>query len=163
MRRTVLKEKIRESLTSVLPVSLIVLLLCFTITPISTDTLAVFVLGTAFLVVGMGLFTLGTEMAMTPMGEYVGGHMTRTRKLWFILLISLVMGVMITASEPDLTVLAGQVEGIDDYVLIFAVAGGVGLFLMVAMLRILFGIPLRKLLVGCYVVIFLSMFFFSKL
>ena len=99
---------------------------------------------------------------MTPMGEYVGGHMTRTRKLWFILLISLVMGVMITASEPDLTVLAGQVEGIDDYVLIFAVAGGVGLFLMVAMLRILFGIPLRKLLVGCYIVIFLSMLFLPE-
>lgn len=162
MGRTVLKEKIRESLASVLPVSLIVLLLCFTITPISTGTLAVFAMGTVFLVVGMGLFTLGTDMAMTPMGEHVGGHMTRTRKLWFILLISFVMGVMITASEPDLTVLAGQVEGIDSYLLIFAVAGGVGLFLMVAMLRVLFRIPLRKLLVGCYIVVFLSMFFLPE-
>ena len=113
---------------SVIPVTGIVLLLCFTITPIPNGTLMAFVMGAVLLILGMGFFTLGAEIAMTPMGEAVGSHMTRTKKLWVVIAVSLFVGIMITISEPDLQVLAEQVPNIPNMTLILCVAVGVGLF-----------------------------------
>lgn len=152
--RTILKEKIRESLTSVLPVTGIVLLLCFTISPVPTDTMLAFLIGAVLLIFGMGLFTLGADMAMTPIGEYIGSSMTKSKRLWFIIGISLFVGIMITVSEPDLQVLAEQVPTIPNLVLILAVGVGVGVFLVIAMLRILFRIKLSHLLIGFYLLVF---------
>lgn len=160
--RTTLREKIRESLQSVLPITGIVLLLCFTIAPVSGDTLLAFLMGAVLLIVGMGLFTLGAEMAMTPMGERVGAHMTKSRKLWVVVLVSLIIGIVITISEPDLQVLAGQVPSIPNAILIGAVAVGVGVFLVIALLRILFRIRLSYLLLGFYVVAFALALFVPK-
>lgn len=159
--RTILKEKIKESLLSVIPVTGIVLLLCFTITPIPNGTLMAFVMGAVLLILGMGFFTLGAEIAMTPMGEAVGSHMTRTKKLWVVIAVSLFVGIMITISEPDLQVLAEQVPNIPNMTLILCVAVGVGLFLVLAMLRILFRIRLSFLLIGFYAAIFLIAAFVS--
>ncbi len=152
--RTILKSKIVESLTSVLPVTGIVLLLCFTIAPIPTDAMLAFLFGAVLLVVGMGLFTLGADTAMTPIGEYVGTGMTRSRKLWFIVGVAFFVGIMITVSEPDLQVLAEQVPNVPNMTLILAVGIGVGLFLVIAMLRIFFKIKLSYLLVGFYLLVF---------
>lgn len=153
--RTILTEKLKESLASVLPVTGIVFLLCFTISPVPNDLLMGFVLGALLLILGMGLFTLGTDMAMTPIGNYVGSAVTKSRKIWFILLISMVVGIFITMAEPDLQVLAEQVPGIPNMTLILAVAVGVGLFLGVAMLRMLFRIKLSYLLIGVYAFVFI--------
>lgn len=160
--RTILREKIKESLLSVLPVTGIVLLLCFTITPISNSTLMAFVIGAVLLILGMGFFTLGAEIAMTPMGEGVGAHMTKTKKLWIVIAVSFFVGVMITISEPDLQVLAEQVPNVPNMTLILSVAVGVGLFLVLAMLRILFRIRLSYLLIGFYVAIFIVAGFVSS-
>mgnify|MGYP001050081274 FL=1 len=110
--RTILGEKVREALASVLPITAIVLALCFTISPVPTDTLLAFLMGAVLLIAGMGLFTLGAEMAMTPIGERVGAHMTRSRKLWVVVAVSFLIGVVVTISEPDLQVLAEQVPSV---------------------------------------------------
>ena len=152
--KTVLGEKVREALSSVLPITLIVLFLCFTAAPVPADVLLAFLVGAVLLIVGMGLFTLGADTAMLPIGERVGAQMTKSRKLWVVVSVSLLIGIIVTISEPDLQVLAGQVPGIPNAVLIGAVAVGVGLFLVVALLRILFQIPLNGLLIASYLVIF---------
>ncbi len=149
--RKKLELKVRESLSSVLPITGIVLLLAFTISPIRVGVLGLFVMGALMLILGTGLFTLGADMAMMPMGTYMGAFLTKRRRLYFMILVSFVMGVLITVAEPDLSVLARQVPAVPDAVIIGAVALGVGLFLVAAMLRILFQISLRVLLIGFYV------------
>lgn len=100
--RSILTEKWREAYTSVLPITLIVLALCFVWVPAPVSAMLGFLVGAVMLVVGMGLFTLGTDLAMTPIGEHVGAAMTRSKKLWLIMLISFLVGVIVTISEPDL-------------------------------------------------------------
>ncbi len=158
-RNTVLFDKFKESLASVLPITGIVFLLCFTIVPVPTSILMSFVLGAILLIVGMGLFTLGTDLAMTPIGENVGSAITKSRKLWIIILICFLVGSIITISEPDLQVLAEQVPNIPNRILILAVAAGVGFFLVLALLRILLKIKLAYLLLGFYLIIFIISFF----
>ena len=152
--RNILGDKCRESLRSVLPITLLVFGLCFWLVPVPLGALMTFVVGAALLVAGMGLFTLGTDMAMTPIGEHVGAALTRSRKLWLVALLGFVVGMLITLSEPDLQVLAEQVPGVPNLTLILAVAVGVGLFLVVALLRILFRIKMWMLLLGFYIVVF---------
>ncbi len=154
-----LREKFNESIMAVLPVIMIVIILCFTIAPISPSILLSFLLGALFVIIGMMFFTLGAEISMTPMGEKVGAKMTQSRNIFVIVILSFLLGVMITISEPDLQVLAELVPSIPNMTLILAVAIGVGLFLVVALLRMLFGIPLPHLLVGCYIVVFILAIF----
>ena len=152
--RTVLKEKIREALASVVPITAIVMVLSFTVAPLPTATLLAFLIGAVLLIVGMGLFTLGADTAMTPIGERVGAHMTRSRKLWVVVLVGFLIGVIVTVSEPDLQVLATQVPGVPNALLIGAVAVGVGVFLVIALLRILFRVPLNRMLIVFYIAVF---------
>ncbi len=148
------KEKLSETLKAVFPILLIVLLLCFTIAPIPPSILMTFLVGAALLIVGMLFFNVGVEMSMTPIGERVGTMMTKSKKVSIIILISFIMGFIITISEPDLQVLAEQVPSVPNLTLILAVALGVGIFLVISLLRILFGIPLSRLLVFFYAIIF---------
>lgn len=160
--RSKLREKIKEALTSVVPITAIVLLLCFTVSPIPSSLLLAFVLGAVLLIVGIAFFTLGADTAMAPIGSKAGAGITKSKKLWLIILVSLLLGIIITISEPDLQVLANQVPGIPNAVLIGAVAAGVGVFLVIAMLRILIGIRLSYLLIGFYAIIFILAFFVPK-
>lgn len=137
-----------------LPITLIVMALCFTISPIPNNMLMSFLTGAALLIIGMAFFTLGADTAMTPIGTKVGSCITKSKKLWMIVFVSFLLGVIITISEPDLQVLANQVPTIPNLVLIGTVALGVGVFLVIAMLRILFGISLNTLLIGFYIIVF---------
>lgn len=154
-----LKEKIKESLSSVLPITVIVLVLSITLVPMEIGTLALFLGGAVLLIVGMGLFQLGAEMAMTPLGQSVGSRLMRGKRILPIALICFMIGAIITIAEPDLQVLANQVAAIPNAVLIFTVAVGVGLFLVVALLRVMFHVSLRKLLTIFYILLFLLSFF----
>ena len=156
---SVLKEKMREALTSVLPLALVILILCFTVTPLASGVFLGFLAGCFLLVVGIGLFSLGSEMAMTPMGDYMGAGMAKSKKLIVIILMSFCIGALITISEPDLQVLAQYVPSVGTWTLILSVAAGVGAFLVIAMLRVLFGIRLRYLLLVFYIVVFGLSFF----
>ena len=160
--RTTITEKIAEALSSVLPVTGIVLFLLITFVPVSASMFLSFLIGAVMLIIGMGLFNLGAEMAMSPMGEYVGSKMTASKRLWVVILVSLFVGVMITVSEPDLQVLANQISSIPNLVLIFAVGLGVGILLVIAMLRVLFRVRLKYLLLFFYAVVFILAFFVPK-
>ncbi len=157
-----LKEKIQESLSAVLPITLIVIALCVTITPMPLAPLMLFLAGAALLIVGMGLFTLGADMAMMPIGELVGGRMAKGKRLGIIALLCFFIGGMVTMAEPDLKVLAHQMPGVPDLVLMLSVACGVGIFLAVSFLRTLFGWRLSTLLLGCYGLIFLLALFVPR-
>lgn len=150
-----LLEKLKESSGAVLPIIGIVLVLCFSIAPIPNSVLMTFVVGAVLLIIGMIFFTLGAEMAMTPMGERIGTKLTNTRKLSVVVVLCFILGFIITISEPDLQVLAEQVPSIPNYTLIIAVAAGVGIFLVAAVLRMLFGIPLAHMLLVLYPIIFI--------
>jgi hypothetical protein len=119
-----------------------------------------FILGAFLVILGMGLFTLGADTAMTPIGEYVGTSVMRTKKIWIIVLVCFIVGVLITISEPDLQVLASQVsKTIGSWTLILAVGVGVGVFLVIAFLRIVLKIRLSILLIACYVAVFVLSIF----
>lgn len=154
-----LSEKWMEAVKAVLPIVGIVMLLSFTIAPISPSILLCFLMGTVLILIGMMFFTSGAEIAMTLMGERVGTAMTKTKKLGVIIVLSFLLGFIITVSEPDLQVLAEQVPSVPNMILILSVACGVGVFLVVALLRMLFSIALPPLLLGCYAVIFILAFF----
>lgn len=147
-------EKLVDALKAVLPIIVIVLLLSFTIAPLPSSILLAFIFGGLLLIFGMTFFTLGAELAMQPMGEWLGGKITQTRNLFLILPFGFILGFMITISEPDLQVLANQVLSIPNAVLILSVAAGVGLFLVVALLRMLLGFTIRSLLVVFYLITF---------
>ncbi len=153
-RRVLIMEKIKESAISVLPILLIVTLLCLTVVPVSTDLLLSFLLGSLMIIIGMGLFSLGAERFMTPVGTGIGTSLAKSKKLWIILPVSFFLGLAITVSEPDLQVLAQTVPHIDTFVLILTVGVGVGFFLSVCMFRILSGIKLRWLLLLFYGIVF---------
>ena len=157
--RQILSEKWKEALQAVLPIITIVLALSFTIAPLSPSVLLCFLMGAVLILVGMMFFTTGAETAMTPMGERIGTAMTKTKKLGAVITLSFLLGFIITVSEPDLQVLASQVPSVPNLILILSVACGVGVFLVVSLLRMLFSIALPPLLVGCYAVVFLLAFF----
>ena len=149
-----------ETLKAVLPILGIVMVLCFSIAPIPPSILVSFLLGAVLLIVGMILFNVGVELSMTPIGERVGSIMTRSKNIFIVVTVSFLMGFAITISEPDLQVLAQQVPSIPNLTLILAVAIGVAVYLVFAILRMLFGIALSHLLVIFYGIIFVLANFF---
>ena len=160
--RTAVTEKVVESLFSVLPIVIIVFILCLYISPMLPDLLLTFLVGALMLIIGMGLFSLGAEQSMTPIGNQIGTALTRTKNLPLILAVSFLLGFAITIAEPDLQVLAQTVPHISNTVLLITVGAGVGFFMSVCMLRILTGMRLRLLLIFFYAIIFLLAFFADK-
>ena len=152
----VLLQKCREAFLSVLPVTLIVLALNLTpLVEVSGFETAVFLVAALFLVLGIGLFNLGADVAMTPMGVQVGSGLSRSRKLWLLLTVSFLLGVLITVAEPDLSVLATQVgDVLNGTLLVLLVGVGVGLFLVLAILRILTKVSLSRMLMLSYMLLF---------
>ena len=153
--RKIINSKLKEAVDSVLPITIIVAVLCFFFIPVGSGLMLAFLVGALMLIVGMGLFTLGAELSMTQMGNLVGAKMTKSRRLWLILVLAFILGLAITIAEPDLQVLAQNVPGIDKTMLILTVSAGVGIFLTICMLRILLGISLRTLLLIFYGIVFL--------
>ena len=153
-----LKEKFDESVSAVLPITVIVLLLSIFVVPMETGTIALFLVGAFMLIIGMAFFQLGAELAMPPLGEGVGSHIMKTKRLSILIIVCFVMGVIITIAEPDLQVLANQVPSIPNETLIWTVALGVGVFLVIAVLRIIFKLSLPMLLCILYAALFLLSF-----
>ena len=152
----ILKKKMLEAFVSVLPITTIVFLLNLTpFLDFSKKEMIVFLLSSLFLIIGIGLFNLGADLAMTPMGEHIGIGLTKTKKLSLLLLICFAMGVLITIAEPDLSVLATQVkDAINPTLLIVTVGVGVGLFLLISTLKIVFRKSLSSLLMFFYMILF---------
>ena len=151
-----LRSKILEALVSALPITLIVYILALTpIVDLSPVELITFSIGAVLLVVGIGLFNLGADLAMTPMGSHVGSGLSRQKKLGLLLGVCFVLGMLITIAEPDLQVLANQVSAVmNGTLLIYAVGIGVGAFLIVAILKIIFRKSLSHILMLFYMLLF---------
>jgi hypothetical protein len=151
-----LREKLKEALFSVVPVCAIVFLLSLTPWVDLTGTeLAIFAGATLLLIGGIGLFNVGADMAMTPMGQYIGEGLTKSRKLGVLLSVCFAMGLLITIAEPDLSVLAGQVSAVmNGNLLIWIVGLGVGVFLLVGVNKILFHSDLTAILLFSYMLLF---------
>ena len=152
----ILWSKVKEALISVLPVVGIVLILCATpLVDLSVKEIIMFVVSALLLILGIGLFNVGADLAMSPMGEYIGSGLTKSKKLSVLLIVSFTMGVLITVAEPDLSVLAGQIsQKVDPTVLIVSIGVGVGLFLLLGVLKILFKKSLSAMLIFFYMVMF---------
>lgn len=154
-----LKEKIRESLSAVLPITGIVLLLSSVLIPLEIGVMAMFFAGAFMLIIGMGMFQLGVEMSMSPLGEGMGASLAKSCKLGLATVVSLAMGVLVTIAEPDLQILSRQVPAIPNMVLILTVAAGVGICLCIAVLRIVLHINLSLMLIFFYTILILFSFF----
>ena len=158
MNREAVSDKVREAAASILPIVAIVVLLSLSILPMPAGIMLSFLVGAVLTIVGIGFFSLGAELAMTPIGSKIGTSITRTRKLPLILAVTFALGLAVTIAEPDLQVLASTVPHIDKMVLLVTVGVGVGFFLAVCMLRIIFGIKLRWILLVAYGVVFVLAF-----
>lgn len=151
-----LKAKIVEALVSALPITAIVYVLALTpLFDFSGAELITFTVGAVLLILGIGLFNLGADLAMTPMGSHVGSGLSRQKKLGLLLGVCFVLGMLITVAEPDLQVLASQVSAVmNGTVLIYSVGIGVGGFLVVAILKIVFQKSLSQILMLFYMLLF---------
>ena len=159
----VLQEKIVEAFSSVLPITAIVIVASVVFVPMSAGIVVMFLVGAALLIVGMGFFTLGADMAMMPMGEGIGAELTKGRSVPMAVGISFLMGLIITIAEPDLMVLALQLaNSLNIWTLIITVGLGVGLFLAIAVLRVVIGAPLRFILLFFYALTFGLAFYMAE-
>ncbi len=149
-----LLQKLKEAVPSVMPVTIIVLILCFTIVDASPQFIVLFLIGAVLLMAGMIFFTLGADVSMMKIGETIGSRITKSRKVLFIAIVCFTLGVIITVAEPDLRVLADTVPIVENAVLIWSVAIGVGIFLVVSFFRVYLQIKLSYILIVMYIIVF---------
>ncbi|MGI6150540.1 MAG: DUF1538 domain-containing protein [Christensenellales bacterium] len=157
-----LLEKLKESSFSVFPIMILVVLLSYTIAPIPAWNLILFLVSSVIIILGITMFNLGVDTSLIPIGKHVGSALVKSRKLPLIIILTFFIGAFITMAEPDLIVLAGQISGVPDAIIILSVSIGVSLALVGAFLRILYQIPLSRILIGCYVLAFILSFFTGK-
>ena len=148
--------KSKESAFSILPVFLLVIILNFTPwLDLSGRDILIFVITTLILLIGMSLFNLGADIAMTPMGKDTGAGLTKKGKIGMLLLICFILGFLITIAEPDLSVLAEQTKAVfNPWLLILLIGLGVGIFLIVAILKTIHRKQLRQILSFSYMLVF---------
>lgn len=161
-----LVHKLKENALSVLPIMAIVVILHFTIAPVSTDTFIRFIIGGVLVIVGLSLFLMGAEMGVLPMGEAMGSTLSKKGSLWLIALVGFLMGFGVTLAEPDLQVLAQQVfdasnERVAKMLLLVVVSAGSAFFVMIGLLRTVFKISLKKILLVSYILVFIVAMFTS--
>lgn len=153
-------QKFKDVVFSILPITIIVLILNFTITPIGTNMILRFIIGAFFITFGLAIFLLGVDIGVQPIGSLMGSSLTRRKSLWIVIIFGFILGFLINVAEPDLLVLARQVDRVTSGVLsqasvVIVVSIGIGLLVAVGLLRIVFKIPLNKLLTLLYGIIFL--------
>lgn len=152
-------DKIKEVLSTVLPVTILVLILNYTIIPIGDEELIRFILGAILIIIGLAIFLLGVDIGITPIGETMGGEIIKSNKIIIVAIISLLLGFVISVAEPDLHILASQVEIVTNElvaknVLVVTVSIGVAILVSIGMIRIVYSIPLNRVLIVVYFLIF---------
>jgi len=155
----VLTEKFKEVFFAVLPITLIVILLHFTLTPLDTLVLFRFLIGSLLIVIGLSIFLFGVDIGITPIGSKMGSTITKSNKIWIVLIAGLALGFFISIAEPDLHILAGQISlvtngEISKLLIVVVVSVGIAVLLAIGLIRIVYNIPLYKLLTLLYFIIF---------
>jgi len=164
---SVLREKLKEVLTAIVPITIIVLLMNFTVTPIDNHSLLKFLLGAGIMIVGLTMFLHGIDVGITPIGHSIGPRVVKFNKVWIIAATALIVGFFITIAEPDLQILAGQVDAvtggaINKFVIIAIVSIGTAIMLAVGFLRTLYNVPLYICFNIIYGIIFIMSLFTSS-
>ncbi|HHV08801.1 MAG TPA: DUF1538 domain-containing protein [Clostridiales bacterium] len=164
---SVFNEKLREVLFSVLPITIIVLILNFTLTPLETPLIVRFLIGAVLIIFGLTIFLIGVDAGITPIGNHMGSSIAKTNKLWIVAVAGLVLGFFISVAEPDLHILAGQVDAVTSGLIskgsiVVVVSIGIACMLAIGLIRIVYNFPLYKLLTILYGVILVLAFFTSK-
>jgi hypothetical protein len=162
----VLVSKLKEVLYAVLPITIIVMILHFTLTPLEPSFIFRFVIGAAFIVIGLVIFLIGVDLGITPIGQHMGGTIAKSNKLWIILVAGLSLGFFISIAEPDLHILAKQVDLVTSGLIskesiVIVVSLGIGALIAIGLARIVFNIPLYKLLTFLYFIILVLAVFTS--
>jgi len=129
-----LTNKLKEVLSSVLPITILVLLLNFTILPLERSLLIPFLIGSILIIIGLTIFLLGVDIGITPVGKLMGSSLARTNKLWVIIIAGFMLGFIISIAEPDLHILAGQVDLVSSgiipkFSIVLVVSIGIGIAL----------------------------------
>lgn len=162
----ILTEKFIEVLYSVIPITVLVLILNFTLVPLKTSVLIRFLLGAFFIIIGLSIFLVGVDKGITPIGNLMGSSLTKTNKLWIVGIAGLLLGFFISIAEPDLHILAGQVDFVTNhatskFTIVVVVSIGIAALLAVGMLRIVYNYPLYKMLTILYIIVFILAIFTS--
>lgn len=160
-------SKFREVLFSVLPITVLVLILNFTISPVEIPLIIRFIIGSFFVVIGLTIFLLGVDIGITPLGGLTGTSLAKSNKLWIVLLVGLILGFFISIAEPGLMVLANQVHlvtngEISGTSILIVVSVGLALMLVLGFIRIFYNLPLYKILIVIYLIIFGLAIFASR-
>ncbi len=162
----VLKVKFKEVLASVLPITTIVLILHFTICPLDAVSLYAFLLGSALVIIGLTIFLFGIDQGIDPIGHGIGDKLALSTSYAVLITICLVLGFFISYAEPDLHILAGQVDSVTSgqfghVVMVVVVSVGIGIMMTLGMLRILRDIRLKYVFTAAYGLIFILSLFSS--
>ena len=162
----VVLTKFKEVLFSVLPISVIVVILNFTLTPLETPVLYRFLIGACCIIIGLTVFLLGVDLGITPIGNNMGATIAKTNKIWLVGLLGLFLGFFISVAEPDLHILAGQVSTvtlglISKFSIVAVVSLGIAVLVALGLIRIVKNIPLNKMLTVIYIIIFALAIFTS--
>ncbi len=160
----ILLNKFKEVLYAVLPITIIVLFLHFTIAPLPSNMVYQFLIGALFIVLGLSIFLFGVDIGITPLGENIGTSLSKKNKLWLVVVVGLVLGFFVSVAEPDLQILAKQVESVTEYIIpsiaiLLSVSVGIAIMLVIGLIRIVYNIPLNKMLFSIYTVILVLSFF----
>jgi len=163
----VIREKFKDVITAVLPITILVLILNFTLTPLSLDLILRFLIGSVLIIIGLSLFLLGVDLSITPIGNHMGDLIAKTNKVSFVTIAGLILGFFISIAEPDLHILAGQVESvtsgmISKFLIVVIVSIGIAVMLSLGLARIVYNFPLYKLLIILYSIIFVLSLFTSS-
>ncbi len=166
MYLNVITVKLREVLFAVLPIIVIVLILNFTLAPLDASLIISFIIGSILIVTGLTIFLLGVDIGITPIGNFLGSAIVKTNKIWIVAIAGLILGFFISIAEPDLHILAGQVEFvtaglIGKWGIVVVVSVGIGVLLSLGLIRIIRNVPLYKVLSVLYFIIFVLAIFTS--
>lgn len=158
------KNTFKEVVAAIMPVTIVVIFLQIAIIRLPAEALLQFLVGVFFVSIGYFLFLLGVNAGLLPIGELIGKRLPRTKNAWLIIGTGLLLGIVVTIAEPDLRVLATQIDNVSDgaisaTVLILSVSLGLAIFVALAMVRTLFNIPLHFVLLAGYAAVFLLSFF----
>ena len=159
--KKIINEKLNEAVASIIPVMIIMLIIGF-ILKFNIVTIISILISTLLLIICITLFTLGADLSMMEMGKTISSRLLKSKNVWLVLLISFIVGIVITVAEPDLKVLASQMTAIDSNILILSVGIGVGLFLSVSAARIIYQISLKKIITFFYMILILMLFISKK-
>lgn len=154
----VLFSKLKEVLPAVLPITIMVLILHFTLTPLDASLIVRFIIGAIFIIIGLSVFLFGIDIGIAPIGQTIGKSIAKSNKIWVVMIVGLLLGFFISIAEPDLHILSGQVEMVTSGLisktsLVIVVSIGIGLLIATGLVRIVYNFPLYKLLTILYTII----------